>query len=117
MVETKSQSKYKGGKMKMMKGGKMVMVKNKKKADFFAGGLKDPVMERKAAKEVHDGICKYAKGSLRTSMLRKTVGKRVTACGGRKKGKIAVCAYSYTNKRGKKVAVKKHCRKLRGQGQ
>ena len=117
MVETKSQSKYKGGKMKMMKGGKMVMVTKKKKADYFAGGLRDPVMERKAAKEVHDGVCKYATGSLRTSMLRKTADKRVTACGGRKKGKIAVCAYSYTTKKGKKVVVKKHCRKLRGKGQ
>ena len=114
MVETKSQSKYKGGKMKMLKGGKMVMVKKKKKADFFAGGLRDPVMERKAAKEVHGG---NAPKDLRTSMLRKTVGKRVTACGGRKKGKIAVCAYSYTTKKGKKVVVKKHCRKLRGKGQ
>ena len=52
MVETKSKTKYKGGKMKMMKGGKMVMVKKKKKSKAFTGGLKDPVMEKREAMEV-----------------------------------------------------------------
>ena len=73
-------------------------------------------MEKREAMEVHDGVCKYATGSLRTSLLRKTADKRVTACGGPKVGKIAVCGYSFKNKKGKTVTVRRHCRKMPGRG-
>ena len=116
-VQTKSQAK-KGPKvphkMQMLSKARIEYLKKqkaKKKYKVKHVELADPVLQKKEAKEVLGGICKYSKGKLRNEMLRKSKQKRITACGATG-NKIAVCGYTYKSKKCKAVRVKGYCRRL-----